>query len=113
VIRVDSGTDLIVEDLGPEADSAQIVAHVLSPGLGPDLSRSQVHAQELARVAGHGRGRRRGLLLRSGRGRGGAHWTITFIGPSPGGAAGVNGKPARDSSRAGARAPCGSRGRRA
>src|SRR5262249_45190052 len=80
VIPVDLWTDLLVEDLGPEADSAQIVAHVLSPGLGPDLSRSQVHAQELARVAGHGRGRRRGLLLRSGRGRGGAHWTITWWG---------------------------------
>ena len=64
--------DLVVEDLGAEADAAQVLAPVrLAPGLGPGLAGGEVHAEELAGV-GVDR-RRRGLGGGAGRGRGRAH----------------------------------------
>src|SRR5262249_21318224 len=77
VIPVDFRSYLLVQDLGSEADASQVVAHVLGPRLGPDLSRGQVYAQQLARVAGDRGERRRRLLPGPCRRRSRAHWTIT------------------------------------
>src|SRR5206468_9525312 len=80
MIPVDPGTHFLVEDLGAQTDTAQILAHVLRPGLRPDLSRGEVDAQELARIAGNGCGCRFGLLGGTCGGGERAHWTITWWG---------------------------------
>ena len=77
MVPVNLGPDLLVQDLGAETDTAHVLAHVLGPRLGPDLPRGQIHAQELAGIAGHGGGSGRGLGRGARGGRGRAHWTIT------------------------------------
>ncbi len=64
MVPVHLGPDFVVEDLGAEADAAEILPHVVgAPRLGPDLARGEIHAQEPARVAAGQRRGGRGLLL--------------------------------------------------
>ena len=107
MVPVDLGADFFVEDLRAETDAAEILAHVLSPGLVQIFPVERLTRSSLPAYPGTEAGA--GAAFLAGR----VAVAVGLIGPSPSGEAGVIGRPARGPSAAEASRPCGSRGRRA